>query len=133
MGSFHYGIIVLVFQMLPFGQSPVIQDEVRVLTPAAFKSKLYENPGSLLLDVRTPEETKSGIIDGALNIDFNRPDFEKKIDALDKTKPYFVYCKSGVRSGKAAQLMKSKGFRTVYHLDGGTINWTNSGLKLVKP
>lgn len=133
MGSIHYTIVVLVFQMSSFGQSPVIQDEVRVLAPAAFKTKLAENPGSVLLDVRTSEETKTGVIDGALNMDFSRPDFEKKIDALDKTKVYFVYCKSGVRSGKAAQLMKSKGFTTVYHLDGGTINWTNSGLKLVKP
>ena len=103
-----------------------------VLEPADFKQKLAANSGAVLLDVRTPEEVAEGALPGALNIDFKAPDFQEKIAALDKSKPYFVYCKVGGRSGKAATLMNESGFQEVHNLKGGYDAWVGQGLEVEK-
>lgn len=86
---------------------------------ADFKKQVQETPGAVILDVRTPSEFASGAIPGALNINFMGADFDRKIDRLDKTKTYFVYCRSGNRSGQACQLMAQKGFSNLFNLSGG--------------
>lgn len=54
MGSIYLASIVVFFHVLSIGQSPVVQDGVRILAPSEFKSKVDENPSAVLLDVRTP-------------------------------------------------------------------------------
>jgi phage shock protein E len=103
-----------------------------VLEPADFKQKLEGNPGAVLLDVRTPEEVAAGALPGAVNINFNAPDFKDKIAGLDKSKPYFVYCKVGGRSGRAATLMNESGFEEVHNLKGGYDAWVGQGLEVEK-
>lgn len=103
-----------------------------VLEPADFKQKLAAVPGAVLLDVRTPEEVAEGALPGAVNINFNAPDFQEKIAGLDKAKPYFVYCKVGGRSGKAATLMNESGFQEVHNLKGGYDAWVGQGLEVEK-
>jgi len=110
-------------------QSTAVND---VLEPADFKHKLAANPGAVLLDVRTPEEVAEGALPGAVNINFNAPDFQEKISALDKAKSYFVYCKVGARSGKAATLMNESGFQEVHNLKGGYDAWVGQGLEVEK-
>ena len=73
----------------------------------------------VVLDVRTPEETALGQLPGAVSLDFKSADFKEKLSELPKDKPYFVYCRTGNRSGKAIELMKTMGFQKVYHLEGG--------------
>ena len=80
--------------------------------------------------MRTPEEVSQGIIKGAIKIDFKGADFDQQISALDKEKTYFVYCASGGRSGKTANLLKDKGFTKVYSLDGGFTAWKEKGLEV---
>lgn len=92
---------------------------IEKLDVATFQSKLKESSTAVLLDVRTPEEFATGNIAGAINIDFKASDFEQKIAELDKSKTYFVYCLSGIRSGKAADRMSELGFTSLYTLDGG--------------
>ncbi len=92
---------------------------VEKLDVATFQSKLNESSDAVLLDVRTPEEFATGNMEGAINIDFKAPDFEQKIAALDKSKTYYVYCLSGIRSAKAADKMNELGFTSLYILDGG--------------
>jgi phage shock protein E len=87
----------------------------------------------VLLDVRTSEEIAQGAIPGSVPLDFKSSDFDARIDALDKDKPYFVYCAVGGRSGKTADLMKEKGFTQVYNLDGGFQAWQEQGLEQTKP
>lgn len=87
-----------------------------------FKKLMTEKPGQLI-DVRTPQEFESGNIEGAKNIDFYSADFSEQLDQLDKTKPVYVYCKSGGRSGQAKEILTEKGFTTVYNLIGGYSNW----------
>lgn len=93
------------------------------LSPREFKSKLNSTPDAVLIDVRNPEEVAEGMIEGAINIDYTDSGFIKKVSALDKTKPYFVYCKSGKRSAGAADEMEKLGFENVYVLEGGYIKW----------
>ncbi len=92
---------------------------IEKLDVAAFQSKVKESSNTVLLDVRTPEEFAAGNIEGAVNIDFKASDFEQKIAELDKNKTYFVYCLSGIRSGKAADRMSELGFTSLHTLDGG--------------
>jgi len=77
----------------------------------------------ILIDVRTPAEFAAGHLNGALNLNLNAPDFADRLNELDKTKIYLVYCIGGVRSARAMQIMQKKGFRQVYNLSGGLSKW----------
>jgi len=94
----------------------------RVVKASEFKEKLSMEDRQLV-DVRTPDEYNGGKIDDAQNIDFYEADFKTQIAKLDKSKPVFVYCHSGGRSGKAAKMMKGMGFKEVYDLKGGYSGW----------
>ncbi len=96
-----------------------------VLAPDAFIAKLKSSNGGQLIDVRTPEEYTEGKIENAQNIDFYANDFKSKIEALDKSKPVFVYCRSGGRSAKAANIFKEAGFKEIYDLQGGYMNYSS--------
>ncbi|NJN41250.1 MAG: rhodanese-like domain-containing protein [Flammeovirgaceae bacterium] len=86
----------------------------------------------LLVDVRTPEEFKSGRISGSSNVDVKQSDFESQIQKLDKNKPVVVYCLAGTRSDRAMQIMKKNGFKEVYNLKGGIETWKKEGRPVVK-
>lgn len=79
-----------------------------------------------LVDVRTPEEYNDGYIKNAENVDIKSQDFIEKIEKYSKSNPVYVYCRSGVRSQKAAEIMIDRGFSKVIDLEGGYINWMNS-------
>jgi rhodanese-related sulfurtransferase len=85
------------------------------------------------VDVRKPEEIEKGIIANAVNIDFTDSSFEEKVSALDRKKPYFVYCKSGKRSTAAVEQMGKLGFETIYVLEGGLDRWQEDGHEVVIP
>lgn len=94
------------------------------LTQDDWFDKLKKTDNSVLLDVRTPSEWDEGIIEGAKKINFMDTDeFIKEVDQLDKDKSYFVYCRSGNRSGQVCQYMESKGFKAAYNLMGGVLEY----------
>jgi len=66
---------------------------------------------------------------GAMLVDFNSPDFEKKIASLDKDKTYLVHCAAGGRSAKASAKMGALNFKSVYNLEGGYRAWEKAGNK----
>jgi rhodanese-related sulfurtransferase len=70
-----------------------------------------------VIDVRSAGEAASGIVTGATVLDFNSGEFEAKIGSYDRSAAYFVYCRSGSRSGQAVEIMKNLGFTDV--IDGG--------------
>ena len=107
--------------------------EVVSLEAKDFKQSLEADPEAVIIDVRTPPEVAEGVIPGAINIDYNAPDFSEKIAALDKSKQYYVYCMGGVRSSKALDKMKAEGFTSVINLDGGYKSWVENGLETTKP
>ncbi|MDD5765191.1 MAG: rhodanese-like domain-containing protein [Candidatus Marinimicrobia bacterium] len=106
--------------ILPEKAEPVIQKGVQ-------EGKI------ILIDVRTPEEFNSGYIAGAINMNVNSEFFDVQIDELDKTKTYIVYCKMGGRSTKAMTLMKEKGFKKVFNLEGGITQWQKENRPVVTP
>ena len=101
------------------------------LNVAEFSAKSQE-AGVISLDVRTTGEFAEGHLVNALNINVESGNFEAEIANLDKNATYAVYCRSGRRSAVAVDLMKKAGFNNLYNLDGGVIDWSASGLPLVK-
>ena len=112
-------------------QEVVQQEEVIVdVTVSQFKD-LIATEGTIL-DVRTPEEWAEGVIANSEKMNYNGDDFANEVEKLDKTKPVFIYCRSGGRSASAAGILKEKGFTKVYNLDGGITAWTEEGQEVVK-
>ena len=88
------------------------------LSGRAFKKQLETAEKAVLLDVRTAGEFSGGTIPGSKNIDFLSPTFSKKVEGLSKDATYFVFCRSGNRSGSACKMMHKMGF-DVRNLSGG--------------
>lgn len=118
------GIIVLILITVS------ISGKTTKLAGVEFVQTYTNTPNAVLVDVRTPGEFATGHIDQAVNIDFENPSFVPEIKKLDITKTYFVYCRSGNRSGQAVSVMKSNGVKNIYELSGGIISNTDK-IKLV--
>lgn len=97
------------------------------LSPAEMSEMMMKKPGTVL-DVRTPDETAEGIIEGAVINNFYEDDFADRLNELDKNQPVYVYCAAGGRSSDAADMMVESGFTEVYNLDGGMRNWNKQGM-----
>ena len=95
--------------------------------------KLMKQKNVVVLDVRTKAEQDSGYIKKAVFIDYKKQDFKQKIQTLDKSKTYVVYCKSGRRSAETLTLMTSLGFTNVYNVLGGIDAWRKAKLPEQKP
>lgn len=94
--------------------------------------KNRNNSDFAVLDVRTPEEYNEGHIENALLLNVKSKDFENELDNLNKDKNYFVYCKSGRRSGKALNLMEKHGFKNINNIVGGFDKWKSKRLPVEK-
>lgn len=101
------------------------------LSAADFQSK-FQEPGVVLLDVRTAGEYAAGHIDGAINIDVEGSSFAEEIQSLDPSKTYAIYCQSGRRSRAAIETMTNAGFAELFNLDTGIATWTGAGYPVVK-
>ncbi|MFY7741313.1 MAG: rhodanese-like domain-containing protein [Flavobacterium sp.] len=114
-----YVLLVFISVACQSQQNP----KVKVLPVKEYKT-LISKEKVQLVDVRTPSEFSAGAIAGAFNIDVNNDAvFEKEIQKLDKSKPVFIYCRSGARSQKAAQKMAEIGFTSIIDLQGGYMAW----------
>ncbi|KIA85681.1 rhodanese-like domain-containing protein [Flavobacterium sp. AED] len=94
------------------------------LTQEDWVAQFEADENAVILDVRTEDETNDGIIANAILIDIHKGQgFIDEIEALDKSKNYYVYCRSGMRSAKACEIMNELGFENTYNLLGGIIEW----------
>ncbi|WP_035673176.1 rhodanese-like domain-containing protein [Flavobacterium sp. 83] len=94
------------------------------LTQEDWVAQFEADENAVILDVRTEDETNDGIIANAILIDIHKGQgFIDEIQALDKSKNYYVYCRSGMRSAKACEIMNELGFENTYNLLGGIIEW----------
>lgn len=100
-----------------------------IIDAATFSEKITEIDKPQIIDVRTPEEFGQEHIVNAKNINWNGSDFNIEAEKLDKSKPVYLYCKSGARSKKAAAKLTELGFKTIYELDGGFMQWSAAGFK----
>ncbi|MFM8741406.1 MAG: rhodanese-like domain-containing protein [Cytophagales bacterium] len=99
-----------------------------VLSPKVFQKKLDETKHAFLLDVRTPEEVANGKIEGASNVVFDS-NFAGKLSQIPK-QPIFVYCAGGIRSAKAAKVLRNNGYAQVFELEGGFSAWKEAKLQV---
>lgn len=83
---------------------------------SAAGGKTREIQDFIILDVRTESEFTNKHLDDAQNVDFLKNDFKEKVNNLDKSKSYKIYCRSGNRSKKAVELMQSLGFKNLENL-----------------
>lgn len=94
------------------------------LTQEEWTEQLENDDNAVILDVRTEAEIADGMIPNALHIDIYRgQDFVLEIEKLDRNKNYYVYCRSGNRSGQACKIMNQLGFENAYNLLGGMLEW----------
>lgn len=108
-----------------FGMTAQQIEQVKILKPNDYKNAI-KNKDVQLIDVRTNKEYNSGYIKSAINVDvFNRKAFVQYFKKLDKNKPVYLYCRSGSRSQTAAKLLVELGFKKIYDLKGGYLNWKN--------
>jgi len=117
-------VITGIFMLNFFSKTPSNDMD---LTVSEFKEKLESQPG-LVIDVRTDEEYNNGnltLTDHQYN--FLDGEFENQLDQMDKDQTYYLYCRTGNRSGQAAKLMKERGFNNVYNV-GGFEDLANGGI-----
>ncbi|SRR5690606_18201477 len=94
------------------------------LTQEEWVEQLEADENAVILDVRTEEEVQQGYIPNAIHIDIKQGQgFINEVEALDKTKNYYVYCRSGARSANACDIMNKLGFENAYNLMGGILDW----------
>ena len=93
--------------------------------------KNKDNPDFIIIDVRTVDEFNSGHLANAINLDYYSPDFKSNISRLDRNKQYLVYCRTGIRGAAATQIMVDLGFKDVYNLSGGIVQWIQDGYATV--
>ncbi len=99
------------------------QESYLDVSPVEAKRKIEKDRNVLILDVRTVEEFSEEHIKGAINIPVQ--EMAKRLDELKKYKNYdiIVYCRSGSRSKRASEILVKNGFKHVYNLSGGIIEW----------
>lgn len=117
-------IVLLIMTSATFAQQTPAK--VTNADAATFKS-LIERKDGIVIDLRTPDETKKGIIKGAVEMDYLAKDFEAQVNKLDKKKKYYVYCQGGGRSADAADYMVKHGFTYVVNLEKGYGSWVKQG------
>jgi rhodanese-related sulfurtransferase len=92
---------------------------------------LIDRKSSLvILDVRTDSEFKKEHIEGAVN--YWVDELTQRLNELDVNREYLLYCRLGIRSTRATQILKNNGFLKVYNLIGGIEAWKQKGYPLIE-
>jgi rhodanese-related sulfurtransferase len=93
-------------------------------------TRLINDTGAVVLDVRSPEEFATGHLPNARNIPL--AELEKRAGELPAAKPVLVCCATGNTSAKASALLRRDGRADVFSLAGGLQGWRQAGLPLVR-
>ena len=102
------------------------------LTKEDWKKLIKETDNAVVIDVRTPEECAEGIQPNAKQINFlSLTDFLSQVEKLDKSNSYFLYCRSGNRSGKATSILQNLGYKNVTNIGGIQSASTNLSIPIV--
>lgn len=103
----------------------LLKAQLNNLNPQGFKEKMTALPDTVILDVRTPGEFSFSALPNAINLNYLGNDFIEKLQKLDASKTYLVYCRTGRRSIRVCTLMRNGGFdpSEIFNLDGGLVAW----------
>ena len=100
------------------------------LTQQDWEEKIAADKNAVVLDVRTSQECAEGTLEKAQCLDiFQRDSFLAGLEKMDKSKSYYVYCRSGQRSASACQIMDQMGFENTNSLIGGISGWRGEIVK----
>lgn len=93
---------------------------------------MIDDSGTTIIDVRTPEEYRSGHLKNAMLMPVS--EIAGRIGEIDslKDRPILVYCHAGNRSASASQVLRRNGFTRISNLRGGITAWNGAGFKTVK-
>ena len=100
------------------------------LTPLEVKDLIKENPGLIIIDLRTPQELESGMVDNAVNIDMYDKNFLVDIKELKKDEKYLLYCAVGGRSSAASEIMIKEGFTSIFNSNKGFKSLKEAGIDI---
>lgn len=125
-------ILSLLLLALPFlGACQQKAQSFKTLSVYDF-AEVIADPAVQRLDVRTPAEYTEGHLPGSLNVNVLDPQFLQMADSLlQKDRPVALYCRSGRRSKKAADLLSKAGYQ-VYELATGFQGWQQAGQEIEK-
>ncbi|MFL5804481.1 MAG: molybdopterin-synthase adenylyltransferase MoeB [Roseiflexaceae bacterium] len=102
---------------------PAQADRSYEITPIEVAAWLRRDTPPFLLDVREPNEWEIGHLPGAVRISVN--ELQGRMNELDTAHEMVVYCRSGVRSGRAVDMLRTAGFRKVKNMTGGILRWSD--------
>lgn len=85
--------------------------------------------GAAVIDVREPEEFRTGHLPGAVNIPMGQ--LTSRLDEIDRSRPVYVVCASGNRSSAMVEVLTAAGFDAT-NVAGGTSAWINAGRPIEK-
>ena len=90
-------------------------------------NKLIKNKDTLVLDSRKPFEYEVGTFKRSVNPDVdNFREFPKYLNKLNKNKPIAMFCTGGIRCEKASVMLRQAGFKNIFQLKGGILNYINN-------
>lgn len=95
---------------------------MKEISPKDLEQKLEQGTVTLI-DVREPDELEICKIDQAINIPLSQ--FEGRYEEVSKEGYVVVMCRSGGRSGRAIELLESKGYTNLANLKGGILAWAD--------
>lgn len=100
------------------------------ITPQDALQLMNEHPEIPVIDIRPKADFEVEHVPGAVNLDYDGHHFQSKVEKLDKSQIYIIYCKSGVRGGYFLEKMRESGFIGAYNILGGYVAWKISKLPL---
>ena len=109
--------------VVPAAPEPVAVNNATEITAVELKQRLDRGDALKIVDVREPNEYQINRIPGSQLIPLG--DIPKRYEELNKNDEIVVQCKSGARSAKAADFLRSVGFTRVLNLKGGILDWVD--------
>lgn len=123
---------ILGFEKLHAGEGGTkTQTEVKNISAGQARELINSNKDVFILDVRTKEEYNEAHIKGANLIPVQ--ELEQNINKIPKDKKVVVYCARGKRSARACEILKDKGLKELYNVEGGINQWKSEGYPAEKP
>ena len=120
---FHRSKIKIKNEVVPMGIKIKSRKTDGHLSPKKW-NQLICDKNTLLIDARKPFENEVGSFKNSLNPNItNFRQFPKFLKNLDKRKSIAMFCTGGIRCEKASVFLKKKGFKNIYQLKGGIINY----------
>ncbi|MCZ7355541.1 MAG: rhodanese-like domain-containing protein [Candidatus Methanoperedens sp.] len=97
---------------------------------------MIDGGGVFILDVRTQEEYDAGHINGSVRIPVQdikvKEELDKELTKIPRDRKILVYCRTGIRSAQASEVLVNNGFTEVYSMKGGITDWTGAGYEVIK-